>query len=50
MEGRKAMTVRELIEVLNTFDEELEVQVIDNNWNEPINDIDEYNGVIVISA
>lgn len=44
------MTVKELMEVLKTFDEELEVQIVDDNWNEPINDVDEYNGVIVISA
>ena len=44
------MTVRELIEVLNTFDEELEVLITDNHWNESINDVGEYGDVVIISA
>ena len=44
------MTVKELIEVLNTFDEELEVLITDNNWNESINDVGEYGDVVIISA
>jgi len=50
MERRQAMTVKELIEVLNTFDEELEVLITDNNWNESINDVGEYGDVVIISA
>lgn len=44
------MTVRELREILTQFDENLEVQIIDDNWNEPIDDVDEYNGIVIIRA
>ena len=44
------MTVRELREILAQFDDNMTVQIIDDNWNENIVDVDEYNGVVVISA
>lgn len=44
------MTVRELREILAQFDDNMTVQIIDDNWNENIIDVDEYNGVVVISA
>ena len=44
------MTVRELREILTQFDDNMTVQIIDDNWNENIVDVDEYNGVVVISA
>ncbi len=44
------MTVKELMEILKNFDENMEVQVIDDNWNEPIGDVDEYDGVVIIRA
>ena len=42
------MTVRELREILAQFDDEMEVQIVDNHWNEPIDDVDEYDGVVLI--
>lgn len=44
------MTVKELREILTQFDDEMEVQVIDDHWNEAIADVDEYDGVVIISA
>ena len=44
------MTVKELREMLAQFDENMEVKIVDDNWNEPIYDVDEYDGVILISA
>ena len=44
------MTVRELREILTQFDDNMTVQIIDDNWNENIVDVDEYNGVVVINA
>ncbi len=44
------MTVKELREVLKEFDENMEVQIVDNHWNEPIDDVDEYDGVVIIRA
>lgn len=44
------MTVRELREVLAQFDEDMEVKVNDNYWDEPIGDVDEYDGVVIIRA
>lgn len=42
------MTVKELINVLAQFDENMEVQIVDGNWCEPIDDVDEYDGVVLI--
>ncbi len=44
------MTVRELREILAQFDENLEVQIIDDNWNEAIDEVDEYNGIVIIRS
>ena len=44
------MTVKELIRVLEQFDKDTEVLVKDDHWDEPIGDVDEYDGVIIISA
>ena len=44
------MTVKELIRVLEQFDKDAEVLVKDDHWDEPIGDVDEYDGVIIISA
>ena len=42
------MTVKELRDILAQFDDNMEVQIVDNNWCEPIDDIDEYDGVVLI--
>ena len=42
------MTVKELREILAQFDDEMEVQIVDNHWNEPIDDVDEYDGIVLI--
>lgn len=42
------MTVRELKDILAQFDDNMEVQIVDDNWCEPIDDVDEYNGVVLI--
>ena len=42
------MTIKELMEELKKFDENMEVQIVDGDWNEPINDIDEYRGIVLI--
>lgn len=44
------MTVKELIEMLTRFDENMEVKIVDNNWNESIQDVDEYHNEVIISA
>lgn len=44
------MTVRELREILAQFDENMEIKVNDNHWDEPIGDVDEYDGVVIIRA
>ena len=44
------MTVKELINILKDFDEDMEVLVTDNHWDEPIGDVDEYDGVVIIRA
>ena len=44
------MTVKELKEILEQFDDNMVVQIVDDHWNEDIYDVDEYNGVIIISA
>ena len=44
------MTVKELIEMLMQFDENMEVKIVDDNWNESIQDVDEYNEIVLISA
>ena len=44
------MTVKELKEILEQFDDNMIVQIVDDHWNEDIYDVDEYNGVIIISA
>ena len=42
------MTVKELREILAQFNDTMEVQIVDGDWCEPIDDVDEYNGVILI--
>ena len=44
------MTVKELKEILAQFDENMEVKIVDNHWDEPIDDVDEYDGEIIIRA
>ncbi len=44
------MTVKELREMLAQFDENMVVQIVDNHWNEDVNDVDEYDGIVIISA
>lgn len=44
------MTVKGLIEILTQFDENMEVKIVDDNWNESIQDVDEYNEIVLISA
>ena len=44
------MTVKELREALAQFDENMEVKIVDDNWNESIQDVDEYNNEVIISA
>ena len=42
------MTVKELRERLAQFDDNMEVQIVDNNWYESIDDVDDYDGVVLI--
>lgn len=42
------MTVKELREALAQFDENMEVQIVDNHWCESIDDVDDYDGVVLI--
>jgi len=44
------MTVKELREVLAQFDDNMEVLIVDNHWDEPIDDVDEYDGRVIIRA
>ena len=48
-EERK-MTIRELREMLEQFDDDMRVQIVDNHWNEDIDDVDEYDGIVIIRA
>lgn len=36
--------------MLTQFDENMEVKIVDDNWNESIQDVDEYNEIVLISA
>lgn len=47
-EGIKKMTVRELREILAQFDENMEVQIKDGDWEVPIQNVDIYNGFVLI--
>ena len=42
------MTVKELRERLAQFDDNMEVQIVDNNWCESIDDVDDYDEVVLI--
>ena len=43
------MTVKELIEELKKFDENMQVKITDDNWDEDILDVDEFgNGYVLI--
>lgn len=43
------MTVKELIEELKRFDENMQVKITDDNWDEDILDVDEFgNGYVLI--
>ena len=42
------MTVRELREILAQFDENMEVQIKDGDWEVPIQYVDIYNGFVLI--
>jgi hypothetical protein len=44
----KKMTVKELMSALAQFDENMEVQIVDNHWCEAIEDVDEYDGVVLV--
>jgi len=44
------MTVNELIRELQNYDGDMEVLINDDNWNEPICDIDEVDGSVLIWA
>lgn len=44
------MTVSELIRELQNYDGDMEVLIVDDHWNEPIYDVDEIDGSIIISA
>lgn len=46
-EERK-MTVKELRDILAQFDDNMEVQIVDGNWCEPIDDVDDYDGIVLI--
>lgn len=42
------MTVKELRERLAQFDENMEVKIIDGDWAEDIEDVDDYDGIVII--
>ena len=44
------MTVKELREALAQFDENMEVQIVDNHWCEPSDDVDDYDGIVLIQS
>ena len=44
------MTVKELRDILAQFDDNMEVQIVDNHWCESIDDVDDYNGVVLIQS
>lgn len=44
------MTVKELIKELEQYDEDMEVKVTDDNWDEDLNDVDSYDGYVVVRS
>ena len=42
------MTVKELRDILAQFDDNMEVKIIDGDWAEDIEDVDDYDGVVLI--
>lgn len=44
------MTIKELKEILSQFEDDMEVMVKDNHWDEPIDDVGEYDGIVIIRA
>ena len=46
----KKMTVKELIKELEQYDGDMEVKVTDDNWDEDLNDVDSYDGYVVVRS
>lgn len=44
------MTVKELIKELEQYDEDMKVKVTDDNWDEDLNDVDSYDGYVVVRS
>lgn len=44
------MTVKELIKELEQYDEDMKVKVTDDNWDEDLNDVDFYDGYVVVRS
>ncbi len=42
------MTVKEMIKKLEQYNEDMEIKVTDNDWDEDANDVDSYDGYVVI--
>ena len=42
------MTVAELKGLLNLYEDETEVRIIDGDWDVSIDDVDLYHGVVII--
>lgn len=46
----KKMTVKELIKELEQYDGDMEVKVTDDNQDEDLNDVDSYDGYVVVRS
>ena len=42
------MTIRELINVLSEFDDNMVVNIVDDGWREDINNIEEHDGIVLL--
>lgn len=42
------MTIRELINALEEFDDNMIVNIVDDGWREHINNIEEQDGVVLL--
>ena len=42
------MTIKELINALEEFDDNMIVNIIDDGWREDINNIEEHDGVVLL--
>ena len=48
--GDRTMTVKELMERLAQFDENTEVKIVDGDWEEELNYVEDHEGTIILQS